>query len=194
MSGRTGLMKLGTTFFGGSPTNATDGAWVLGREIEVKDAIRGWERVRVLRALRNSAGFALLPKRAIVIDGTGRLANGYAVAGQTYKLVDEQLPAAGVATNDIFWAVIQGPGLGLTDLANASADMAINDFVGPISAATSGATTAGRLRTRAVVAATADATAGQRNVTENDAAIGKCITGALTNSTNANVLIDMNPF
>ena len=195
MSQRTGVNKLGSTFFGATPTNSTDGASVLGREYTQKDKVRNYERETRYRLVRNGSGAALLPSRIVALSGDGRTANGYALDGETNTaVVDELLPAAGVASNDIFWVAIKGPQLVLTALGNDAADYAVGNLLAPITAATSGATTAGRVKNRSIGAATADATAGQRATTENLATRFRAMSLALTNSTNNLILVDINPW
>ncbi len=195
MSARTGLFKPGQPFFGATPVNASDGNSILGREVTLKDKTRNFEREIRLRAVRNSFGAALLPSRIVGLSADGRTATGYALDGETNTgVVDELLPAAGVLSNDIFWICIKGPQLVLTRLDNDAADLTAGNLLSPITAATSGATTAGRVKNRALVAATADATAGQRNVTEAMATRFRALTTALTNSTNNLILVDVNPW
>ncbi|MBY0513843.1 MAG: hypothetical protein K2P78_08010 [Gemmataceae bacterium] len=188
MSERTGLMKLGETFFGGAPTNSTDGAHILGREIVVKDRIRGWERERRMRAVRNSTGAAVLPKRLAVLSADGRSISRYArLANEKGLPIDEQLPAAGCAANDICFVVVRGPALCLTDLANYGADIAAGDYLNA-QTATTGGTTAGRVKVRTL---TSSVTAA---VTEQDGVFGRAISAVSTNSTNNDILVDINPF
>lgn len=62
--------------------------------------------------LRNTTGAALLPKDVIKLDGTRPTKDASAkstAANQLFAVVDEYLPAGGVADDDVFWAVIKGP-------------------------------------------------------------------------------------
>lgn len=79
--------------------------------------------------LRNTAGFALLGKRLGRRERDtsnpfefGTRVNGYSATlrGTGVVAIDEHLPTAGVAANDLFWGIISGPWTGLT--ANAGAD------------------------------------------------------------------------
>lgn len=115
--------------------------------------------------LRNEAGIALLPKRVALCKNTAGYSpitavDGYAagaVASPNCVIIDEFLPAAGVADDDIFWGVIGGPVHVL--LAMLGADMASGFAVGdPVVASTgttTGATTSGRVGNIAFTAATA---------------------------------------
>lgn len=109
-------------------------------------------RLKTCVAVRNLAATALLPKRIVVFRvgtaGTGVFSavDGYAaVAGEErVGVVDEHLPATGVAVNDVFWVTVDGP----TELAHALSGtaIAVGDRIAAITAATSGATTAGRAK------------------------------------------------
>ena len=66
-------------------------------------------RRKVCIAVRNTSGAALLPKRVVRLAGSGTAlfgaADGYAAVANDplVGVVDEFLPAAGVASNDVFW-------------------------------------------------------------------------------------------
>lgn len=194
MSERTGMVKLGTSYFGGTPTNATDADHILGREIIVKDRIRNWERIRTMRLVRNSTGAAVLPKRLCYLSTDGRTILRYSrLTVEKGFPLDEQLPAAGLASNDIGYVCVKGPALCLTDLANYAADINPGDFLNA-QTGTTGGTTAGRVKGRTFQAPTTDATASSRNLSEQDGVFGKAMSTALTNSTNNDILVDVNPF
>ena len=59
-------------------------------------------------------------------------------------VVDEYLPIAGVAVNDVFWVVVSGPTEVVAALSGTA--VAVGDRLAAITAATSGATTAGRVK------------------------------------------------
>ena len=109
-------------------------------------------RLKTCVAVRNLAAAALLPKRVVTFRvgtaGTGVFSavDGYStVAGEErVGVVDEHLPATGVAVNDIFWVTVEGP----TEIAHAlsGTEVAVGDRLAAITAATSGATTAGRVK------------------------------------------------
>lgn len=117
-------------------------------------------RVKKCVAVRNTSGGALLPKRVVrfardtagtavfsAVDGYSAVANNEFVG-----VVDEYLPAAGVVANDVFWVTVDGP----TEVAHALSGtaVAVGDRLASITAATTGATTAGRVTPSAVGAAT----------------------------------------
>jgi len=124
----------------------------------ITGAIRS-NRRKVCVAVRNTSGIALLPKRVVRLNGTGTglfsATDGYAaVANEEFVgVVDEFLPAAGVAANEVFWVTVEGP----TEVAVAlsGTDVAVRDRLAVATAATSGATTAGRVTTSPLSASTA---------------------------------------
>jgi hypothetical protein len=109
-------------------------------------------RIKTCVAVRNTSGGALLPKRVVrFAHGTAGPAvfsavDGYtALAGEErVGIVDEFLPIAGVVSNDVFWVTVEGP----TEVAHAlsGTEVAVGDRLAAITAATSGATTAGRVK------------------------------------------------
>ncbi len=116
----------------------------------------GGETVCIL--VRNTSGRTLLPKMAVTwkagfigtrVDGFSKIESGV-VAG----IVDEWLPAAGVANNDLFWLAVKGPSLCLKE--TSATEIAYDNWVAAITAAASTtSTTAGRIR---AVAATTEST------------------------------------
>jgi len=122
-------------------------------------------RRKVCVAVRNVYGTAgtdvLLPKRLVTFNtAAGKLfseVNGYAAVTNEERVgvVDEWLPASGVARNDVFWVTVDGP----TEVAHAlsGSNIAAGDRIAAITAATSGATTAGRVTPSPISAATTGA-------------------------------------
>lgn len=117
-------------------------------------------RRKVCVAVRNKSGAALLPKRLVTFSTTaGKLfseVTGYSAVTNEERVgvVDEHLPAAGVAADEVFWVTVSGP----TEVAAAlsGTDIAAGDRLAAITAATSGATTAGRVTPSALTAGTAN--------------------------------------
>jgi hypothetical protein len=146
-------------------------------------------RVKTCVAVRNAAAVALLPKRVVrfkLSAGTAVFSevDGYAAETNEERVgvVDEHLPASGVAVNDVFWVTIAGP----TEVAVALSGtaVAVGDRLAAITAATSGATTAGRVTPSSVGAATTGS--GNNGI----GVIGRaCSVGA---TTGANVLALIN--
>ena len=172
-------------------TNATDGANWVGAVKTFPDVDPSTGRIRSNRvktcvAVRNSSSIALAPKRVVSFDtATAGLAGftvtkGYTTATNEERVgvVDEHLPATGVAVNDVFWVTVEGP----TEVAVAlsGSDLAVGDRLAAITAAASTGTTAGRVTASGVGAATTGAGNNGLGV------LGRaCSTGA---TTGANVL------
>lgn len=143
--------------------------------------------------VRNQSAGALLPKRLVTLkttDGgtyTGEV-DGYATTtaqGPAFP-VDEWLPAAGVPQYDLFYVVIEGPATVLTDLAGAANNVhSVGGWVVALTAATSGATTAGRVAPQDLTGATA--LLGN----QIQHRIGRALTAKTTANTNADMLIDV---
>ena len=122
-------------------------------------AIRS-NRRKVCIAVRNKSGAALLPKRVVTFSITaGKLfseVTGYSAVTNEERVgvVDEFLPAGGVANEEVFWVTVEGP----TEVAVglSGTDIAAGDRLCAITAATSGATTAGRVTPSALTAGTAN--------------------------------------
>lgn len=97
--------------------------------------------------VRNSSGAAMLPGRMAVwkSGAEGKEVDGYTTTdyAKVAGVVDEWLPAAGVADNDLFWLVVNGP-CNIKKSLDANA-LVVDDYVVAITAATSHSTTAGRI-------------------------------------------------
>ncbi|MCX6141609.1 MAG: hypothetical protein NTZ35_00165 [Ignavibacteriales bacterium] len=107
-------------------------------------------RTKTCIAVRNTSGVALLPKRVgkfAVAAGTALFStvDGYSLVAndEFVGVVDEHLPSSGVAANDVFWLTVKGPTEILGALSGTA--IAVGDHLVAIVAATSGATTAGRV-------------------------------------------------
>lgn len=102
------------------------------------------------RLVRNSSGIALLPKRVVAYASgyLGKRVDGYTRTTAVWGagVVDEFLPSAGAQNNDLFWIVTRGNTQVLTDLAaSEQASIAEGGILVALTAATSQATTAGRV-------------------------------------------------
>lgn len=140
--------------------------------------------------VKNDSGAALLPKRLVVwkTSGSKTLVDGYSAttACQVAGVVDEHLPAAGVPNGSWFWMVRKGPALATTDLAGGANNViALNAYLVALTAATSGATTAGRVNTQSLAGATAVLGDQVQN------AFGQALSAMTTGQTNADVLVYM---
>lgn len=117
-------------------------------------------RVKKCVAVRNTSTVSLLPKRvvrfAVGTAGTAVFSavDGYAAIGNNefVGVVDEFLPSAGVAVNDVFWVTVDGPTE--VSVALSGSDVAVGNRLAAITAAASTSTTAGRVTPSSVAAAT----------------------------------------
>jgi hypothetical protein len=113
------------------------------------------------------------------------------LCGGPSATVDEYLPAAGVPNGDLFYVVIEGPGLCTTTMeGDATTLIAENDIMFNQSAATSGATTAGRVRAfnAAGTFTAAQSTDGTAYLVAQNA-VGRALSAKTTSQTNADVLV-----
>ena len=138
-------------------------------------------RIKTCVAVRNLASGALLPKKVVTFSTTAGLAGLSSVTGYTavtstehVGVVDEYISSAGVAVNDVFWVTVNGP----TEVAAAlSGDVLVaGNRVCSITAATSGATTAGRVLATALTVSGTD-------VSNVRGIIGYALSGSTTNVT-----------
>jgi hypothetical protein len=122
--------------------------------------------------LRNTAGFALLPKRFGQLDRTAGFAmnhnvDGYSavLANKGVVLIDPYLASAGCPDDHIFWGLFAGPALCLLPLVGSdhTADIAVNDPLVAATGTTTGVTTSGRVTHVRFVNATAGSTTASLN-------------------------------
>lgn len=197
----------GETFYNGGTIDPTNlgGGQMIGKEwvfedIDLSGGTVGAKpnrsnRYIKARIVRNVSGINLLPKRlanlaATQTDGRhfGDEVDGYSdvSAARCGGVIDEWLPAAGVPTNDLFWLVTAGPTQVLTDLAGAATNVFnVGTNVVALTAATSQATTAGRVYPQDLTGATSLLGNQVMNV------IGTALSAATTANTNAGILIEL---
>jgi hypothetical protein len=202
----------GETFFGvGGVVNTVnqDPLQLIGHDWEFEDIIWslagtvGAKQLRTqrrvtCRVVKNVSGINLLPSRAVNMQTTGadgrtfeNSVDGYASASGAFVggIVDEWLPAAGVAPNDFFYIVTKGPTTCLTDLAAGATDVfTVGMIVAALTAATSQATTAGRVYPQDLTGATSVLGLQIQN------AIGRALSAATTANTNSLLLVDVRSF
>lgn len=217
----------GETFYNinaASTQSTSDGTQLEGKEWVFEDINPSTKQYRsgqyvTCRVARNVSGIALLPSRVArfanapvgngVTNGYGGQVDGYVNTTPTANFndpnahgypIDEYLPTAGVQNNDLFWVVVKGPAGVLTDLASLSPNILIGDFVIGQTAATSQATTAGR-----VVDINANTASGTVMAANAALYLGRVISGpaftasttggstiaATANNTNASLVIDV---
>lgn len=107
-------------------------------------------RVKTCIAVRNVSGVALLPKRVVTFkSGSFTEVDGYnnTTDAASAGVVDEHLPAGGVANNDVFWITVQGPTE--VKLGPAHEAAANSVLVALTAAASTASTTAGQAQTAA---------------------------------------------
>ena len=164
-SPRHGLPRLGQTYYkgGSGPATPVEAAALEGYTAVFKDTTAAGAvgsdtqrsaKDRVMMLVKNNSGIALLPKMLVKWDTAyiGKRVNGYAhvdYALDVAGVIDEHLPAAGCADDDLCWICVQGPTLVKNGREHDSTDTAIalNDRIAALTAATSQATTSGRIRT-----------------------------------------------
>ena len=190
----------GETFYNGDTIDANDlgglhlegKEWVFNDEDPTTDTTRSNKYV-TCRVVRNTSGIALLPKRiaAFEVDATNPDEWGRRVAGYTTVTdeegypIDEYLPAAGVPDNDLFYVVVRGPAVVLTALTDFNPAIGGGDWLAAITAATSQATTAGRVTNHDI----SGATSVLANAIMNR--IGRALSAATTANTNTDLLIEV---
>lgn len=191
----TGLPKRGYTYHGGTPEAFSKSIGIEGHQMKFQDDYSSGTGVRVKRSdeythavlVRNVSGIALTPGRTVSWKSgfRGRRVDGYTTttAAEVAGVVDDQLPAAGVANNDLFWLLIKGPALLKTPLAGGAGNVfAEGNVLVALTAATSGATTAGRPGVLDLTVATNTAAA----IVNRFARVMSAMTTA---QTNANMLV-----
>jgi hypothetical protein len=204
----------GETYYGTSPIPAIDANNLGGKNFEgevwefedISYALGavGAKQARSNRlvkcmCVRNISGIALLPKRLANLTTVAEAevgqnlpaylgqVDGYATAtAQRAYPIDEWLPAAGVAANDLFWIVIEGPATVLT-AQDGGADNVFTIGLGVVAltAVTSQATTAGRVAPVDFTGATVLLGNQIKNM------IGWALSAATTANTAAGLLIEV---
>lgn len=191
----TGLFERGKTYYHGtSKTLSTS----YGTSVDVEGTVRQFPDITVSTGgmktknsgrtvtcvlVRNTSAGALLPGRLVswAAGYVGRRVDGYTTTdyARVAGVVDEHLPAAGVPRYDLFWLVVKGPAL-IKNALSSVADIAQDDFLVALTAATSGAITAGYPQ-KLVVASTNAVTVHGQWI----GVFGRALTARLSNSTTA---------
>jgi hypothetical protein len=159
-----------------------------GREFIHQDQTYGTGMNVKVRIVRNRSGATLTGRRAVSYNTVaGKVdveVSGYAtVAGARAHVVDDMLTGS-VADKNLFYVVVEGPCLAKTDLAGGVNNLVVQgDYLHTITAATTGATTAGRLGPASFAGTTAAFVAQIANV------VGRAISAKTTANTNADILI-----
>lgn len=143
-----------------------------------------------IRCVRNTHGAAIEAKRAMIYKTgyTQKRVDGYChvTADQVAGFSDFAYGSKTIANNDLFWMIVGGLAVGLTDIAASAANLLPewSNIVG-LTAATSGATTAGRIS----VADLTGATAVLADQILNN--LGRNMTARTTANTNSDILISL---
>lgn len=214
----------GTTYYGGRTIDSANlsGGHLLGQrkvfrntksrtkvgsestaETDDQTALRN-EKDVVGMLVRNESGVTLLPGRAVSWATRGKSVSGYVrldydeIAG----VVDDQLPAAGVVDDDIFWLITEGEVLMVTPTAGSGfgADWAVGDVLAALTSAAANATTSnatntgGRLqRWSGAWNVTSDVTNGYvTKLAINGYA--RCLSARTTAQTHTSVLVELKKF
>ena len=186
----------GTTANTGQTVDSTTLDNLEGKEYMVEDyspstGLNRTGHMVKLRVVRNKAAAALLPKRLVTFSTTagkyGNQVTGYAdtTAENAYP-VDEYLPAAGVAVDDLFYIVVEGPAVVLSDLAGGATNLVpVGTVLVALTAVTSGATTAGRVAPQDLTGATSPLALQVQN------RLGYALTARTTSNTDADILVNI---
>ena len=181
----------GSTFYNGGTIDSSNlgGTNLEGKEYRFEDTTYGTNQYVTVRVVRNSNANALLPGRMCQFDSAypmTRLSGYTAVSYAPGVILDEFLPSTGLVQYDLAYVIMEGPTLAYTAL-DGGADNVITflDPLAAITAATSGATTAGRV----AVANTSGATTSQRDSLLN--VLGRAISAKTTANTNSQVLLQV---
>lgn len=174
---------LGTTKLEGSEAWFEDLAPATAAGVRTKRSGRGKRCLFV----RNSSAGALLPKRLVswASGYRNRRVDGYVTVdfAEVAGVVDECLPTAGVPQNDLFWLTVEGQTLVKSSLTSDT--ITAGDKLVALTAATSGATTSGRVQSYAATSNTTALSDMDRNF------IGFAISGKTSGETNKDLLADV---
>lgn len=148
----------------------------------------------VAKLVRNVAAVALPPKHLVswASGYRGKRVDGRTctTAQEVAGVVDELWPTSGVPIGEMFWLQVQGPCLVKSPYVAASAtmDWSIGDWLVAVTAATSGATTSGRISIQDLTGATALLGAQIQN------RIGQALSACTSANTNVDKLVDLKLF
>ncbi len=163
-----------------------------GKEFIVQDTYYGTGYMVKLRVCRNNSGIALVGKRAAKFNltagkGLTDVAGYCTVAGEKTAIIDDRLPASGAPSGDLFYCVVEGPVLVKSGSAASVANsIAVGDYLQALTAATTGATTAGRVGEADLTGATSVLAGNIFGV------IGVAMSALTTSQTNADLLMNAN--
>ena len=199
------LWERGQTYFSGNgrTVSATEATELEGIEFEIDDYIptpnappSAPKKYRLqgakvrLRICRNVSGATLYAKFLARFNKTAGVTPHCHVDGMStgiadgpFAVIDEYLPSAGVPANDLFYVVIEGPTEFMTPLEGDAANViSYNDVLVSQTGATTGATTAGRVKARIAGALTTG------TLDQITAGLGRAVSARTTGNTNSTLL------
>lgn len=149
------------------------------------------------RLVLNNSGISLLPKRLATFSGPTGTNYGAQVKGYTATTaergypIDEFLPSTGVPDQSYFWIVVDGPATVLTPLVNTDFNGTVSEgqVMVALTAATSGATTAGRVAVQNITGSS-QATDYTFVFNQIQNSVGRALSAKTTSNTNADLLIE----
>lgn len=198
----SGIFGRGKTFYGGQTINTSD----YGASVQLEgittiftnrappssygvQAIRDSQDTHAI-CVRNVSGINLTPGRIVTFTSgyRNRRVGGYTTLDWVRGdgVVDDHLPSTGVVNGDLFWLIVEGPCLMKTGLAGDALNVISDgDRLAALTAATSQATTAGRVQSFVATTNVTNAISGVLNV------VGFAMSAMTTAQTNSNVLVDV---
>lgn len=145
-------------------------------------------RVRCV-AVRNTSSVAMRPKAIVTFAATAGLNRSRVdgmcdvTAEKCCGVVDEYLSSTGIIQYDIGWVVVEGPSLMLTSLSGDATNVFdVGTIMVALTAASSGATTAGRPAPQDLTGATATLAA------QIQGRVGEAMSAKTTAQTNSDIL------
>lgn len=200
----------GATYYGTETpdVNNLKGTQLEGKDYEFEDldySVQGVKPYRthgvknICRAVRNFSGISLLPKRLCKFVATAGFASVTRIGGYGTLTgdapcfpIDEWLPSTGVQNYDLFYIITEGPATVLTDLAGAANNVwAVNDVVVALTAATSQATTAGRVAPLSSIDITGATSVLGAALESAINRIGRAMSARTTAQTNSDLLVNI---
>ena len=145
--------------------------------------------------VRNVSGITLDPKRVVKYKAGQKFkqVDGYCnvAAEEVAGVTDEHYGAGGIPNNELFWIAVKGPSLLKTSLAgNGENVVGANSVLVSLAAATSQATTAGRVIAWGLTATSTGTTDGTytNHLLHN---FGRALSAMTTGQTNSDMLVDL---
>lgn len=174
-------------------TDETLAVHLEGREYEVQDQRYGTNLTVRLRVVRNRSGATLSGKRLAQFAATAGKdsieVSGYAKVDSTKAFVIDDVGSQAIPDKDLFYVVVSGPCLVKTSLEGGATNVvAVGDLLHALTAATTGATTAGRVQPAVLTGATSVLANQIANV------VGRAMSAKTTANTNADLLINAGRF